>query len=384
MIDSSELLQVYGKKVGTVPLLQGTSEDKRKRKIARYLNIPEEDIIGATKPGGDIDILGHFIAVDKRKSAVVLALRGTYTLSGVKSDLGVYSKKFCNGVAHGGIADRTDNIWEFVKEKIVSLLKSNPGFDFVITGHSLGAGAAALLILKLKHEQLLAKLDPSLSDVNIKCFAFAPPPVYLSDVENENVMADAMKNTFAFIHENDCVPFCSTDSVRRVSRTIDAVDSATNPIEGPLMAIGKCEIPDSLKKKVFDDSELPFVDRAEKLGKLLSWLPFLLASASLFLYLTERKCLFSLPLAIPAPHVMWLRHVHDDKKGRPMYNAMFCRPQSENGEKGTNDLTLMIDKRMISDHMNPQYERAINSIAEQMKGKHGIDGFVFPPSTETV
>jgi len=297
--------------------------------------------------------LGHFIAVDKRKSAVVLALRGTYTLSGVKSDLGVYSKKFCNGVAHGGIADRTDNIWEFVKEKIVSLLKSNPGFDFVITGHSLGAGAAALLILKLKHEQLLAKLDPSLSDVNIKCFAFAPPPVYLSDVENENVMADAMKNTFAFIHENDCVPFCSTYSVRRVSRTIDAVDSATNPIEGPLMAIGKCEIPDSLKKKVFDDSELPFVDRAEK-------------------------------LAIPAPHVMWLRHVHDDKKGRPMYNAMFCRPQSENGEKGTNDLTLMIDKRMISDHMNPQYERAINSIAEQMKGKHGIDGFVFPPSTETV
>jgi len=103
-------------------------------------------------------------------------------------------------------------------------------------GHGLGTGAAALL--KLKHEQLLAKVDPSLSDVNIRCFAFAPPSVYLSDLENENVMADAMKKTFVFIHENDCVPFCSTDSVHRISR-----------IEGPLMAIGKCEIPDSLKKR---------------------------------------------------------------------------------------------------------------------------------------
>jgi len=72
-------------------------------------------------------------------------------------------------------------------------------------------------------------------------------------------MADAMKKTFVFIHENDCVPFCSTDSVHRISR-----------IEGPLMAIGKCKIPDSLKKKVFDDSELPFTGRAEQLGKVLS------------------------------------------------------------------------------------------------------------------
>ena len=120
-------------------------------------------------------------------------------------------------------------------------------------------------------------------------------------------MADAMKKTFAFIHENDCVPFCSTDSDRRISR-IDAVDSATN-----LMAIGKCEIPDYLKKKVFDDSELPFTDRAEKLGKLLSWLiptlPSLLAFVSLFLYLTEKSLsLIFLPLR--------LHHVHDDNKGR--------------------------------------------------------------------
>jgi hypothetical protein len=35
---------------------------------------------------------------------------------------------------------------------------------------------------------------------------------------------------------------------------------------------------------------------------------------------------------------------------------------------------------MINDHMNPQYERAINSIAEQMKGLDGADGYVFPPN----
>jgi len=355
MIASAELLQVFGKKI-EAPIVKSTSECKRKLKMSRYIGVDAEDIIDPTPPGGDIDLLGHFIAVDKRptqtspqkKPAVVLALRGTYTISGVKSDAECYSAPFCNGRAHKGIAKRTDKLWEYVKEKIVSLLKANPGYDLVITGHSLGAGAAGLLALKLKSERLLAKADPALEDVDIRCFAFAPPPVYLCENDKKSVMDDAMKSTYAFIHENDCVPFCSTDSIRRIARVVDDVDAATNVIEGPLMAIGKKDITPEIKDKVFDESELPFAPDAEK-------------------------------LAIPAPYAIWMRHVNVDEYGRPMYNAMFCRPQGENGEAGTNDLNLMIDKDMIPDHMNPKYERAITSIAEQMKGKNGIDGYVFPP-----
>ena len=205
------------------------------------------------------------------------------------------------------------------------------------------------MALKIKHEQALAKLDPALANVLVKCFAFASPPVCLADPENDTVMAESMKDTYAFIHENDCVPFASIDAVRRLSSMVDEVDAATNFVEGPLMAIGKLAVYPRIKRKVMKDTELEFAEKADK-------------------------------LAIPAPYVMWMRRVDDDEDGHPLYNGMFCRPRVEDGEKGTNALQIMLDENMINDHMNPQYERAINSIAEQMKGLDGADGYVFPPN----
>lgn len=347
MIDSSELLQVNGHKLN-VPLAANVSTNKRKRKMSRFLGVPAEDIIDPSSQGGDIDIVGHFMAIDRRKSAIVLALRGTYTLSGLKTDAAAYSRPFCNGVAHAGIADRTDKIWEHLKVKIVDLLKANPGFNFVVTGHSLGAGVAVLLALKIKHEQALAKLDPALASVKVSCFGFASPPVYLADPENEAVMAEAMKDTYAFIHENDVVPFCSFDSLRRMSHTIDDIDDATNMIVGPLMAIGKLPIGPLMRRKVFKDLDLEPAANAEK-------------------------------LAIPAPYAIWMQKQSENEGGDPVYDAMFCRPEAKNGDKGTNDLHVLFDDRMIADHMNPEYERALASIATQMKGVHGIDGYTFPP-----
>ena len=154
MIDSSELLQVQGHKL-TAPLVANVSEDKRKGRMSRFISIPAEDIIDPSCAGGDIDIIGHFMAIDWSKATIVLALRGTYTISGVKIDAAAYSREFCNGVAHAGIADRADKIWTLVKDKIVGLLKSNPGFDFVITGHSVELGMLYFWHLKSSMSRLL-------------------------------------------------------------------------------------------------------------------------------------------------------------------------------------------------------------------------------------
>lgn len=350
MIDSAELLQGFGQTV-SVPIIQSVSEDKRKRKMSRYLDVKVEDIIAPTSLGGDIDIAGHFIAIDRKHSKVVLTVRGTYTISGLKSDAAAYSRPFCNGVAHAGIADRTDKIWEHVKDEIVKQLKLNPGFEFVITGHSLGAGIAVLLTLKIKHELILASLEPTLASVHVSCFAFASPPVYMCDAGKEDVMAAAMKDTYAFIHENDVVPFCSVNAIRRISHTIDAVDGATNMIDGPLMAIGRYDIPKRINELVFEEIDLPFVYGGEK-------------------------------LSIPAPFVTWMRKFDEDMDSRPMYNAMFCRPAScvNSENEGINDMSIMIDINMIGHHMNPQYERAINSIVDQMEGTDGVNGYVLFPS----
>lgn len=347
MIDSAELLMKHGEKED--PLVDDLSKKKRRERVARYLNLPEDKIIDMDLVGGDIDIIKHFLAVDERKKAVVLALRGTYSVSGIKTDAAFYSRPYCNGVAHAGIADKADNIWEKVQDTVADLLSKHSGYDLVITGHSLGAGTAALISLKLNYEKKLNKLAPPLNGVKITCFAFAPPPVYLADPGHEEIMAETFLNTHAFIHENDVVPFLSADSLRRAAYIVNEVEekAKTKSLTGLLMAMGVKPISSNLKNIVFEDPNLEMVPGAEK-------------------------------LAIPAPYAIWMQYKEYDDKGFREYDAMFCRPQGtkEGEEEGTNDLQIFWDIRMVPDHMNPLYERAIASITRQIV--KGADGFSYP------
>jgi hypothetical protein len=74
-----------------------------KAKIERYVNIKPHDMLfitplyvgGSTEilyitplyVGGSTKILRHFVAVDTKMKAVVLAIRGTFTVSGAATDL---------------------------------------------------------------------------------------------------------------------------------------------------------------------------------------------------------------------------------------------------------------------------------------------------------
>ena len=186
-----------------------------------------------TPPGGSIKLLGHFVAVDRLHKAVVLAIRGTYTLSSLQIDAAAYSKPFLGGVgvAHSGMAKHSDFLWDHDKDTILEALQKNPGYDFIISGHSLGAGKAALLALQLNYDAFFAKQeDESLKRVKVKCFAFAPPPVFFQTDNTKSTVLkvkDAIANTTAFIHEKDCVPFMSIDAVRRLANTTTLVDATT-------------------------------------------------------------------------------------------------------------------------------------------------------------
>mmetsp|Transcript_40760 Transcript_40760/g.85623 ORF Transcript_40760/g.85623 Transcript_40760/m.85623 type:complete len:609 (-) Transcript_40760:295-2121(-) len=341
MIDNSILLQAFNTEVVKSPLIAESSKGARQRKICRYLNIEEKDIIMLSESGGSIELVKHFIAIDRKKGAVVLSIRGTYTISGLKIDASGYTEDFCDGKAHNGIAKAANNLWEHVKKCIVDALIDNPGYELVITGHSLGAGTAALLTLKLKYKDILATENAKLKNVKVRCYAFAPPPVYYGEKENKKIK-DAMSETYAFIHENDCVPFASADSVRRLVATMVEVDDYNKNNGLPfinssaLMAAGIKSIPKDLMEKILESEAPKAIAGADQ-------------------------------LAIPAPFVMWMRKIDQDKDERPVYNAMFCRPKAVNDLKGTNDLNILLDfPEMINDHMNPQYERAINSLKEQL------------------
>jgi hypothetical protein len=109
MIDSAEVAQVYNKKLITIPNIKWASQTYRKRRISMYTlgkdvtkKGASNDIVYMTPVGGDFDLLGHFIAVDHRHKTVVLAIRGTYSASGLFIDAAAYTTPFCSGVAHQG------------------------------------------------------------------------------------------------------------------------------------------------------------------------------------------------------------------------------------------------------------------------------------------
>ena len=344
MIKNAKLLQTYN---ADVQLYERDKAEKAEQ-IRKYLNIHPRDLKKVSPSGGDMKVLNHFIAVSSKrgalKAAVVLAIRGTYTISGLKVDAEAYSREFCGGVAHEGMANAAEALWEAaggdVRAALLEARRQWGDVEFVITGHSLGAGTAALLALKLRYEDAFAASE--LEGTNVVCYAFAPPPVYLAGDGTSPRVERAVSETHAFIHENDCVPFASVAAVRHLSETMADVGGGTSGGGLPflnaagLMAAGLVDVPLQLVNEINSgDDRLAAKEGAEK-------------------------------LAIPAPHVVWMRRTHSDDKGRPMYNATLCRTKSEGGKRGVNDLNVLLHPQMIADHMNPQYERAIYSVKEQL------------------
>jgi hypothetical protein len=62
-------------------------EKVTRKKICEHIGLKEDDIIAMfVKPGGNMFVLRHFLAVDTDRKAVVLAIRGTFSVSGVLID----------------------------------------------------------------------------------------------------------------------------------------------------------------------------------------------------------------------------------------------------------------------------------------------------------
>ena len=103
------------------------------------------------------------------------------------------------------MAAMAEKLWQVAGPAVLEQLKENVGYDFVITGHSLGAGTAALLNI-MCHEN-----DRSLvGGRRVECFTFAASPVF----EPLEAAPQAVQATTNYVHGYDVVPFLSVDSVR--------------------------------------------------------------------------------------------------------------------------------------------------------------------------
>lgn len=113
-----------------------------------------------------------FVALDHKREAVLVAVRGTLSLKDVLTDLSAECENLSvEGVsgscyAHKGISQAAHFIYKrLVHDGILSQAFSiAPEYKLVVTGHSLGAGTASLLAVLLRSTQ------PTL-----ECYAFSPP-----------------------------------------------------------------------------------------------------------------------------------------------------------------------------------------------------------------
>ena len=183
-----------------------------------------DDTLGKTN-----NVMRHFVAVDHSTSTVVLALRGSASF--MEIDAAGHAEPFCGGRAHAGMARMAQAVWRAAGVDVNAALDENDDYSLVVTGHSIGGGAAGLIQILLYHlratkDAHLTAFFPRLppppdTDVTIRCFAFAPPPVFTPLVKAPH---GSLANASAFVHARDCVPFLSVRAGRQLFAALHAVD----------------------------------------------------------------------------------------------------------------------------------------------------------------
>jgi hypothetical protein len=215
------------------------------------------------------------------------------------------------------MANKAEKVWEVAGATVLDLLDRYDDYGLVITGHSLGAGAACLLnILCHENEGKLVK------GRDVRCFAFSSPPVF-APLE---AAPEAVQSTTSFILENDVVPFLSVDSGRLLFSCLQAVQKAID--------------------------EMSFLDRLRLVNGYTKPSQALVNAVEN----AQKEGLPAIPgapvLMIPATSTVWMRERHRSGK----YNVKVCDP---------NRLALlapMIHTNMILDHFPPRYEHALHRL----------------------
>ncbi|KAK7134174.1 hypothetical protein R3I93_017547 [Phoxinus phoxinus] len=154
-----------------------------------------------------------FVALDHKREAVLVAVRGTLSLKDVLTDLSAECENISvDGVsgtcyAHKGISQAAHYIYKkLLNDGILSqAFNIAPEYKLVITGHSLGAGTASLLAV------LLHNTHPTL-----ECFAFSPPGGLMS-----KALADYSKQfVVSVVLGKDLVPRLSIPNMEDLKRRL--------------------------------------------------------------------------------------------------------------------------------------------------------------------
>ncbi|RXG70254.1 Sn1-specific diacylglycerol lipase alpha, partial [Armadillidium vulgare] len=178
-----------------------------------------------------------FVAIDDETKNVVVSIRGTLSLYDTITDLNAQSTLLVyDGLPSGCRAHKgMVNVAQFVKRKldetnaIEEAMLRRDGYGLVITGHSLGAGAAVIL------SAMMRPLYP-----NLKCFAFSPPGGLCS----LEMYTATQSFVMSVVVGDDLVPRLSIAAIHDLhNKTINVLNSCRKPkifTKKGVLFSGKC------------------------------------------------------------------------------------------------------------------------------------------------
>jgi hypothetical protein len=290
--------------------------------ISGHIGVPPEDIhLLDIDNNGDSHHLRHFVAIDHEHKKVVLSIRGTFSPQEIMVDICAFSREFCGGEAHSGMASMSERVWEKAGPTILRLLQDHPKYEFIVTGHSLGAGTACLLTIMVQSQQLV--LSP------MRCFAYASPPVFAPSEMSPNL--DAITN---FIHQHDMSPFLCVYFIRNLLSHLQTIQSYAyrnmSRLERFQVAMGKIPPPPAMMEH------------------FNQWKPF-------------AEILQGAPrLEIPAAKTIWLH-----ERSKHCYEWECLTPQ----DLLQHFSDIRIHPQMIKNHCAPSYEYALEHL--EVEGSNG-------------
>jgi len=203
--------------------------------IRAMLGVKEDDII-LFDNRNRIEEVPFFLVADRNSKSLVISIRGTLSLHDMLTDLRGEPGRICDEnisglsedwLGHQGMVNaaryvyrrlhglETGRVARVSRRDMLGMALATPdyaGYRLVVTGHSLGAGTAAILAF------LLRARYPGTS---VTCYAYSPPGGLLS----RKAALESEKFTVSIVVGDDVIPRTSLANIATLSRDIKHVTS---------------------------------------------------------------------------------------------------------------------------------------------------------------
>ncbi|KAI9289143.1 Alpha/Beta hydrolase protein, partial [Umbelopsis sp. AD052] len=159
--------------------LRAVQRSKSNREaIVKFLRIPPQDLLGYEYGvrKGAVFQPSYFVSVDRPRRAIILGIRGTWSLYDCITDLVCEYRPWKGGLAHSGMLASAQWFFTNIIPQIFHYVHNHAGQidSFVITGHSLGGGSASLLtMMVVDHIEELRHLSGN-PNFRVHCYSYAP------------------------------------------------------------------------------------------------------------------------------------------------------------------------------------------------------------------